>query len=158
MAKACCASCGSTEIKLKDCSACKLVKYCGVKCQREHWQQHKQECKQKAAELRDEILFKQPESSDLGDCPICCLPLPIDPQYSTVMGCCCKVICNGCAHANQKREREKSMKRKCLFCRSLRCQNRNKNSTKIISSRERRQMIQPHFTAWECGAFVRETI
>ena len=71
--KACCASCGIAavdDVKLKDCSACKLAKYCGVKCQKEHWQQHKQECKQKAAELRDEILFEQPWSSNLGDCPI----------------------------------------------------------------------------------------
>eukprot|EP00984_Skeletonema_dohrnii_P017230 scaffold7802_cov115-Skeletonema_dohrnii-CCMP3373.AAC.1 len=68
-----CASCGIAEvddIKLKKCTACYLVKYCSVKCQRNHRPQHKRACKKRAAELRDEILFKQPESRDLGDCPI----------------------------------------------------------------------------------------
>ncbi len=120
MDKACCASCGIAavdEIKLKDCSACKLVKYCGVKCQREHWQQHKKECKKRVAELRDEIMFKQPESSNLGDCPICLLPLPIDRKLSSLIVCCCKIICNGCAHANQKREAREALTNKCPFCR-----------------------------------------
>eukprot|EP00985_Skeletonema_marinoi_P030096 scaffold30504_cov80-Skeletonema_marinoi.AAC.1 len=74
----CCASCGIgqvDDIKLKKCTACYLVRYCSVKCQKEHRPQHKRACKKRAAELRDEILFKQPESSDLGDCPICFLPL-----------------------------------------------------------------------------------
>jgi hypothetical protein len=35
-------------------------------------------CKKRAAELRDEILFKQPENTHLGDCPICFLPLSLD--------------------------------------------------------------------------------
>eukprot|EP00984_Skeletonema_dohrnii_P035791 scaffold35973_cov122-Skeletonema_dohrnii-CCMP3373.AAC.2 len=33
--------------------------------------QHKKECKKRAAEFRDELLFKQPESCHEGDCPIC---------------------------------------------------------------------------------------
>ena len=50
----CCASCGVKEdndITLKKCNGCYLVKYCGVKCQREHRPQHKKECKKRAAEL-----------------------------------------------------------------------------------------------------------
>mmetsp|Transcript_8934 Transcript_8934/g.15178 ORF Transcript_8934/g.15178 Transcript_8934/m.15178 type:complete len:93 (-) Transcript_8934:217-495(-) len=65
-----CAACGiagADDIKLKKCTACKSVRYCGVKCQKEHRPKHKKECKNRAAELRDEILFKQPESRDLGD-------------------------------------------------------------------------------------------
>jgi len=115
-----CASCGTAEvddIKLKDCSACKLVRYCGVKCQRDHRPQHKRACKQQAAELRDVILFKQPERSHLGDCPICCLPLPIDATESTMMSCCCKKICNGCEYANQIRERDEKLDHTCPFCR-----------------------------------------
>ncbi|KAK1738592.1 hypothetical protein QTG54_010622, partial [Skeletonema marinoi] len=60
--KTCCASCGieeSDDIKLKSCTACKLVRYCSVKCQREHRPKHTQECKKRAAELHDEILFRQ---------------------------------------------------------------------------------------------------
>ena len=117
----CCASCGIAgvdEIKLKDCSACHLVKYCGVKCQKEHRPQHKRECKKRVAELRDEILFEQPESSHLGDCPICCLPLPISHKESFMMRCCCKLICTGCSHANMKREAEgRFQHNKCAFCR-----------------------------------------
>ena len=115
-----CASCGIgqvDDVKLKDCSACKLVKYCGVKCQKEHRPQHKRACKQRAAELRDEILFKQPERSHLGDCPICCLPLPLGQEKSTMMACCSKIICNGCEYANHIREMEGCLDRKCPFCR-----------------------------------------
>jgi len=116
----CCAACGNTEvddIKLKKCTACYLVKYCSVECQRNHRPQHKNECKKRAAELRDEILFKQPESRDLGDCPICCLPLPIDPTKSMLIACCSKMICNGCCHANEVRELEGKLQPKCPFCR-----------------------------------------
>ena len=117
-----CASCGTTggdddDIKLKNCTACYLVKYCSLKCQKEHWPKHKRECKKRAAELHDEILFKQPECSSYGDCPICCLPLPIDPEESTVMSCCSKMICNGCNLANKKREVEGRLLPKCPFCR-----------------------------------------
>ena len=116
----CCASCGTTgsdDIKLKDCSACHLVKYCSVNCQKEHRPKHKKECKKRAAELHDELLFKQPESSHFGDCPICCLPLPLDHEKSTWMSCCCKQICNGCNHANKNREAAGRLQHKCPFCR-----------------------------------------
>ena len=76
-----CASCGTPgvdDIKLRKCTACYLVRYCSVKCQKEHRKQHKKECKKRAAELKDELLFRQPESSCFGDCPICCLPVSID--------------------------------------------------------------------------------
>ena len=73
--------------------------------------------KKRAAELRDEILFKQPESSCYGDCPICCLPVPIDPEKSTLYPCCGKRICRGCSYANGKREREGGLQYNCPFCR-----------------------------------------
>jgi TPR repeat protein len=115
-----CAACGiggAGDIKLKNCTACNLVRYCSVKCQKEHRPKHKKECKKRAAELRDEILFKQPESRDLGDCPICCIPLPINALGSTLMACCCKMVCNGCNIANQMREVQDSLENKCPFCR-----------------------------------------
>eukprot|EP00985_Skeletonema_marinoi_P002564 scaffold1057_cov203-Skeletonema_marinoi.AAC.12 len=52
-----------------------LVRYCSDECQRDHKPYHKEACKNQAAELRDELLFKQPESTHLGDCPICMIPL-----------------------------------------------------------------------------------
>ena len=115
-----CASCGiagGDDIKLKKCTACYLVQYCSVKCQRDDRPKHKKACKKRMAELRDEILFKQPESNHFVDCPICYLPLSIDPKKSTLMSCCSKYICNGCDYANTKREVEGKLQQKCAFCR-----------------------------------------
>eukprot|EP00984_Skeletonema_dohrnii_P029877 scaffold20823_cov101-Skeletonema_dohrnii-CCMP3373.AAC.1 len=118
--KMCCASCGVAEvdeIELMECSACDLVRYCSDKCQKNHKSQHTEACKKRAAELRDELLFKQPESTHLGDCPICYLPLQLDPEKSFMMACCSKTICNGCDYANERREKEASLDPKCPFCR-----------------------------------------
>jgi hypothetical protein len=45
----CCGSCGSTpsnDEKLLRCSACRVIKYCNINCQRNHWSQcHKKDCK-----------------------------------------------------------------------------------------------------------------
>jgi hypothetical protein len=91
--------------------------YCGVECQREHRPKHKRVCKERAAELRDEMLFKQHESSYPGDCPICMIPLPLDITKSTMMMCCSKIICNGCFRAYSIREMQESLDRTCPFCR-----------------------------------------
>ena len=112
-----CASCGvagGDDIKLKKCTACYLVRYCSVKCQKDHWPNHKKECKK----LRDEILFKQPESTHLGDCPLCCLPVPIDKSKSFLNSCCSKPICQGCDISNRMREIEGRLQHKCPFCRT----------------------------------------
>ncbi len=117
-----CASCGiaggdGDAIKLKKCNACYLVWYCSVKCQKEHRPKHKRACKQRAAELRDELLFKQPESSHLGDCPICYLPLSLKANTSKMAQCCSKRICDGCNFANQKCQFEGKLEIICPFCR-----------------------------------------
>ncbi len=115
----CCASCGKAEvdeIKLKKC-ACNLVKYCGVNCQKNHRSLHKRACKKRLAELRDDRLFTQPDGSCYGECPICCLPLPIDMSKSTIRTCCSKIICNGCRRANFLREMQGGLEHKCPFCR-----------------------------------------
>ena len=40
-------SCRSgTDVKLKVCSACSLVYYCGKVCQKSHWKVHQKNCKQ----------------------------------------------------------------------------------------------------------------
>jgi hypothetical protein len=116
----CCASCGTTEcdeIELKKCNACKSVRYCGVECQKNHRPKHKRVCKKRAAELRDELLFKQPEGTHPGDCPICMIPLPLELKKSTMTSCCSKVICIGCAHANVMRQIQQSLIETCPFCR-----------------------------------------
>jgi len=116
----CCASCGIAEvdeIKLKKCDDCDLVKYCSDECEQDDKSHHKKACKERAAELRDEILFKQPESSHRGDCPICCLPMPLDLSKSVMMMCCSKLICGGCYYANKIREIQGRIEHKCPFCR-----------------------------------------
>jgi hypothetical protein len=53
-----------------------LVRHCNTNCQRNHWPKHKSVCKRRAAEIRDEALFK--DSPDKEDCPIICF-IPMLP-------------------------------------------------------------------------------
>ena len=112
-----CANCGKTggdTVKLKDCTACRLVKYCGVDCQRAHRKQHKKACKKRAAELKDEQLYSQGLERPEGDfCPICTLPIQLPMDKHSLFNCCCmKRVCNGCAVTAQKRGMSD-----CPFCR-----------------------------------------
>ena len=105
-----CAECDEGGAGLKTCKSCKEVKYCSVACQRRHWPRHKKECKQRAAKLHDESLFKQPPPKD--DCSICFLPMPIAYQgMASIYPCCGKIVCNGCTYSFWK-----SGSRKCMFC------------------------------------------
>ncbi|EJK64110.1 hypothetical protein THAOC_15187 [Thalassiosira oceanica] len=113
-----CANCGkeaSEAVKLKQCTACRLVKYCGVDCQRAHRKLHKKACKQRAAELKDEQLYSQGLERPEGDfCPICTLHIPFPmEENSLVMVCCMKRVCRGCGLAALKRGM-----RDCAFCRT----------------------------------------
>ncbi|EJK46081.1 hypothetical protein THAOC_35274, partial [Thalassiosira oceanica] len=113
-----CANCGKPEgdgIELKNCTACRLVKYCGVDCQRAHRKKHKKACKQRVAELKDEQLCSQGLERPEGDfCPICTLPIPLPMEdHSVFKACCMKQICLGCALAAQKRGMFD-----CAFCRT----------------------------------------
>ena len=120
--KCCCASCGTSElddgVKLKPCHRCDLVKYCSDACQRNHRPKHKKACKKRAAELRDEILFRQPEYTHMGDCPICSVPLPVN-DTSGLYSCCCKRVCYGCDYTNELRQWEQNLERTCPFCRHV---------------------------------------
>ena len=116
----CCASCGIAEIdgiKLRECDGCDLVRYCSDAWRELHRPEHAAMCKKRAAELRDELLFKQPESSHHGDCPICSLPLSLDLSKSSTNTCCSKVICKGCVYANRIRAKEMNLFPSCPFCR-----------------------------------------
>jgi hypothetical protein len=136
----CCAECDKEEggVSLKMCKACMLVKYCNANCQKKHWPTHKKDCKLRAAEIRDEALFKDPPPKE--ECPICFLPMPKKliccislppatilsvPIYDFAMAnkglaakdmkgylpCCGKSICKGCIYSYRN-----SGNHKCPFC------------------------------------------
>ena len=100
------ASCGT---ELKKCDGCDRHE--------DHRPEREVKCKERAAELRDEILFRLHESSHLGDCPICCLPLSFDPTKYMLQTCCSKHICIGCSYTNDQRQIRKNMYPICAFCR-----------------------------------------
>jgi len=132
-----CANCGRTGVeggataKLKNCTACLLVKYCGVDCQKAHRKQHKKACKKRSAELKDERLYSQGHKRPEGDvCPICTLliPIPMD-DHSKSNVCCMKRSCHGCILAAGKRGILD-----CVFCRT-RLPDNNAESLAMVQAR-----------------------
>jgi tetratricopeptide (TPR) repeat protein len=119
-----CVNCGIAAvdiIKLEECTDCDLVKYCSDKCREEHREQHEEHCKKRKAELHDKELFTQPDETHLGECPLCFLPMPIDPRKFAFYSCCSEIICKGCVYANYKSNGYDEMKaRSCPFCREPR--------------------------------------
>ncbi|EJK68273.1 hypothetical protein THAOC_10563 [Thalassiosira oceanica] len=119
-----CANCGregGDGVKLKNCTACLLVKYCGVDCQKAHRKQHKKACTERAAELKDERLYGQGHERPERDfCPICTLPVQLPTEeHACVDPCCMKQVCNGCALASMKM----GINGRCEFCRTPRAKN-----------------------------------
>jgi len=113
-----CANCGKGGSDLKNCTACKMVKYCNRECQIAHRPQHKKECRKRAAEIHDIELFKQPPSLH-DDCPICFLRLPFLYTGRRYMTCCGKEICSGCIRAPLYDHKGNEIdNQKCAFCRA----------------------------------------
>ena len=115
-----CANCGKGEEStsdLKKCAACLSVKYCSRDCQIAHRPQHKKECKKRAAELHEELLFKEPPT--LEDCPICFQRLPMLLSGRKWYGCCGKILCTGCVFAPVYDDKGNVITEKtCPFCRT----------------------------------------
>ncbi len=120
-ADVCCANCGAAEIddiKLEECNYCDLVKYCSDGCRELHRPEHGGECRNRKAELHDRKLFTHPDGTHLGECPLCFLPMPLDPKKSGYHACCSNIICLGCFYANYKSNKhDKDKVRRCPFCR-----------------------------------------
>mmetsp|Transcript_25391 Transcript_25391/g.37425 ORF Transcript_25391/g.37425 Transcript_25391/m.37425 type:complete len:307 (-) Transcript_25391:861-1781(-) len=139
----CCASCGITkdefEYELVPCWVCNfyLVRYCSEKCHEDHRPHHEALCKERV--LRNEILFRQPESTHLGDCPICLLPMSTGLGKSMIQSCCSKTICDGCSHSHYLHQRQQRLDRTCPFCRHTVPKSKeeaNKNNLKRIEAND----------------------
>jgi hypothetical protein len=97
------------------------------------------------AVIRENKLFTQPDCTHLGECSICCLPLPVDIKKSTINGCCYQLICNGCCYTNILREIEQGLESKCAFCREtvIKTEETENDITKRVKAND---------TKWESGA------
>ena len=120
-----CANCGKEGSEATNtCNKCKSVMYCNAACKKKHRHKHKKDCEEhlrlaaeRAAELHDEVLFRQPPS-EYGDCPICFLRMPTLLSGFRYQICCGKVICVGCAYAPVYDEYGNVVADTCPFCRS----------------------------------------
>ena len=109
-----CANCGKDNAT-NTCNKCKMIKYCNAACKKKHRKKHKKDCERRVAELHDEKLFKQPPPVS-EDCPICFLRMPLLGSGQLYMACCGKVICCGCIHAADARDKNSASL--CPFCRT----------------------------------------
>jgi len=106
------------------CNKCKSVMYCNAACKKKHRHKHKIKCEEhlrlaaeRAAELHDEKLFKQPPP--LEDCLICMQRMPYLITGSRYCECCGKVICTGCMYAPvYDNEGNVVTGKTCPFCRT----------------------------------------
>ena len=102
-----CANCGKTEAaELMNCSACRLVKYCSVDCQKTHRHQHKKACKLRAAELEHDRMLFGSGLANKETCPVCFLKIPVDPTQYGTQPCCQQMICSGCWHEMDRRGKD----------------------------------------------------
>jgi len=116
------------------------VKYCSDNCQEIQREQHEEECMKRKAELHDKQLFTHPDSSHLGECPLCFLPMPLD-QKSTFYSCCCKVVCRGCEIA----DRITSGGDNCPFCREPAADDDEENYKRIMKRVKANDPAVMHF-------------
>jgi hypothetical protein len=133
----CCACCGITQvddINLQECTACQSVWYCSDKCQENHREQHDEECKKRLKEFHDDKLFRQPDSTNLGECPICCLPMPLEKEKCNIYTCCGKLACKGCVFANymSNKHDNKAMAYSCLLCREPMAKNNDEDRKRLM--------------------------
>ena len=130
-----CANCDKEGSDVNNsCNKCKSVMYCNAACKKKHRHKHKKKCEEhqrlaaeRAAELHDEALFKQPPLP-FEDCPICFLRMPTLISGSTYMACCGKLICNGCKHAVNCTTKKGYL---CAFCRTPNATSRESNIEKV---------------------------
>lgn len=112
-----CAACGKSAFdlqrgktgeesraRLKCCTACFSVRYCGVPCQKKHRKQHRKKCEENAKNRRafNDALLEKEISSDITplppqpDCDLCMHLMPPGIKASKFLGCCGKIVCRAC--------------------------------------------------------------
>ncbi len=118
-----CASCGISavdDVNLEECDGCDLVKYCSDGCRELHRPEHGGECRKRKAEIHDKKLFSQPDGTYAGECPLCFVPMPLDPEKTAFHPCCSAYVCKGCVYANLVSNKHVVAKiRRCPFCREV---------------------------------------
>ena len=114
--KACvnCGKHGSDTVKLKDCTACRIVSITAA------WTVKRPTASSTREHVNSVQLYSQGHERPEGDfCPICTLPIPSPMgEHSTFNCCCMKNICDGCDFAVKKKGMFD-----CPFCRSPRPDN-----------------------------------
>ena len=123
-AKEICASCGKiggeNGFKLKKCSGCHLVNYCGIECQRAHRPSHKTTCQnhaihQEAERVADVIRqHEKMNPPETEDCPICLQPIRVVDVNVRHFACCGNFACVDCCEVGASTGTLNS----CPLCRS----------------------------------------
>jgi len=157
-----CANCGKEGDDINNiCNKCKLVKYCNAACKKKHRHKHKKECgehlrlaAERAAELHDEKLFKQPPPA-YGDCPICFIQLPRLESGSTYQTCCGKIICSGCSYASvYDNQGNKVDSKTCPFCRTP----KPKSNEEAVERVKRRMEVGDPYATYDLGCSYQDGV
>jgi len=155
-----CANCGKEGDDVNNiCNKCKTVRYCNASCKKKHRHKHKKDCEEhtrlateRAAELHDKELFKQPPSQ-YGDCPICFIRLPTLHTGRRYHECCGKMMCSGCAYApvydNQGNEVDNN---KCPFCRTP----HHTSNEEMVKRMKMRMQAHDPIAIYNIGVYYRD--
>ena len=100
---------------MKICGACERDRPDGAYSEEQRGRrQSSRRCEECVAEGSELVLMKKGRArSEEDDCPICQLPLPLDPTQTTFNVCCMTLVCGGCILSARKRGMGH-----CPFCRT----------------------------------------
>ena len=105
----------TSQYKMKICGACERERPDEAYNEEQRGRRQSiRRCEECVAAGNQLVLMRKGRTrSEDDDCPICQLPLPLDPAQNTFRVCCMTKVCNGCTLTARKR----GMK-DCPFCRS----------------------------------------
>ncbi len=125
------------------CASCGVAEEVDNTIQSEECYDHDdEEFNKRADELRDRKLFTQPKGTHHGDCPLCFLPLPLDPLH--YYSCCSETICQGCLYANTMSNiHDEAKAKRCPFCREpLNDDENHKRMMKRVKADDPKALLQ----------------